>query len=218
MPSIERVAAAVEVVELRLGDRVVDVDGREQQRARPRHLVQAVHAGGGLLGDALDARPIRGPELGLLGEAARSSARTTSNSSVSSSVGSGTSPARLVLGALVHEQGGVAAVVEDHVRAAAVGPAQHLLGAPPVLLERLALPREDRHALRVVERAVGADGDGGGGVVLGGEDVAAAQRTSAPSATSVSMSTAVWMVMCSEPVMRAPVERLGCRRTRPAGP
>ena len=32
-----------------------------------------------------------------------------------------------------------------------------------------------------------------------------AQRTSAPSAASVSMSTAVWMVMCSEPVMRAPL-------------
>ena len=35
-----------------------------------------------------------------------------------------------------------------------------------------------------------------------------AQRTSAPSACSVSISTAVWMVMCSEPVMRAP--RSGC--------
>ena len=35
-----------------------------------------------------------------------------------------------------------------------------------------------------------------------------AQRTSAPSATSVSMRTAVWMVMCSEPVMRAPVSGL----------
>ena len=32
-----------------------------------------------------------------------------------------------------------------------------------------------------------------------------AQRSSAPSATSVSISTAVWMVMCSEPVMRAPL-------------
>src|SRR5258708_4111657 len=31
-----------------------------------------------------------------------------------------------------------------------------------------------------------------------------AQRTRAPSACSVSISTAVWMVMCSEPVMRAP--------------
>ncbi len=35
-----------------------------------------------------------------------------------------------------------------------------------------------------------------------------AQRTSAPRATSVSISTAVWMVMCSEPVMRAPVSGL----------
>ncbi len=32
-----------------------------------------------------------------------------------------------------------------------------------------------------------------------------AQRTVAPSACSVSISTAVWIVMCSEPVMRAPL-------------
>ncbi len=31
-----------------------------------------------------------------------------------------------------------------------------------------------------------------------------AQRTSAPSAVSVSISTAVWIVMWSEPVIRAP--------------
>ena len=31
-----------------------------------------------------------------------------------------------------------------------------------------------------------------------------AHRTWAPSATSVSISTAVWMVMCSDPVIRAP--------------
>ena len=35
-----------------------------------------------------------------------------------------------------------------------------------------------------------------------------AQRTSAPSAFSVSISTAVWIVMCSEPAMRAPLS--GC--------
>src|ERR1700761_3869864 len=35
-----------------------------------------------------------------------------------------------------------------------------------------------------------------------------AQRTSAPSETSVSMRTAVWMVMCSEPVTRTPAR--GC--------
>ena len=52
----QRVAAAVDVVELALGDRVVDVDRREEQRALLRHLVEAVHAGGGLLADAADAR------------------------------------------------------------------------------------------------------------------------------------------------------------------
>src|SRR6478609_399129 len=35
-----------------------------------------------------------------------------------------------------------------------------------------------------------------------------AHRTVAPRATSVSMRTAVWIVMCSDPVMRAP--RSGC--------
>jgi len=34
------------------------------------------------------------------------------------------------------------------------------------------------------------------------------QRTSAPSALSVSISTAVWIVMCREPAMRAPLR--GC--------
>src|SRR5262249_46312839 len=34
------------------------------------------------------------------------------------------------------------------------------------------------------------------------------QRTSAPSAFKVSISTAVWIVMCSEPAMRAPLSGL----------
>ena len=51
----------------------------------------------------------------------------------------------LELDALVDEHGGVATVVEDHVGPLDLGPGQRLLGAPPVLLERLALPGEDRH-------------------------------------------------------------------------
>ncbi|MNN18767.1 hypothetical protein D3C81_1319860 [compost metagenome] len=61
------------------------------------------------------------------------------------------------------QQGGVAAVVEDQVRIAAVGPFEDLVGIVPVFHQGLALGGEDR-------RAVG--GDGGGGVVLGREDVA----------------------------------------------
>merc|ERR1712124_217055 len=37
-------AAAVDVVELRLGDAIVDVDGWEEQLALCRHLLQAVHS------------------------------------------------------------------------------------------------------------------------------------------------------------------------------
>src|SRR4029079_17601953 len=35
-----------------------------------------------------------------------------------------------------------------------------------------------------------------------------AQRTSAPSSVNVSINTAVWIVMCSEPEMRAPARGL----------
>src|SRR5439155_626871 len=49
----------------------------------------------------------------------------------------------LELEPLVHEERGVAAVVDDEVGPGAVGPHERLVGAPPVLLERLALPGED---------------------------------------------------------------------------
>ena len=56
----ERLAAAIEVVELRLGDRVVDVDRREEELALLGHDVEAVHARGGLFRHALDrARRLR---------------------------------------------------------------------------------------------------------------------------------------------------------------
>ena len=63
----QRVADSVLVVELALGDRVVDVDRREQQVAGLREFVQAVHAGRGLLGDALDLGGDPGPAVGARG-------------------------------------------------------------------------------------------------------------------------------------------------------
>ena len=68
------------------------------------------------------------------------------------------------LHALVDQQGGVAAVIDDQVGAGAVGPGQRLLGAPPVLFQRFALPGEDG--------GLAGLGDGGGGVVLGGKNIA----------------------------------------------
>ena len=61
----------------------------------------------------------------------------------------GTLPGLLELDTLVHQQRRIPAIVDDLGRAAAVGPLERLARAPPVLLERLALPGEHRHAPRV---------------------------------------------------------------------
>ena len=50
----QRFAATIQVVELALGDRVVDVDRRNLQLALGVHLIQAMDAGGRLLGNAAD--------------------------------------------------------------------------------------------------------------------------------------------------------------------
>ena len=122
-------------------------------------------AGGGLLGDALDLLADAAPLLRVLGERPLEQPQHHLELLGVGRRGVGHGAGRLELGTLVDEQRGVATVVEDHVRTVAVGPGERLLGAPPVLLERLALPGEHRDAgLR----------DRRGGVVLGGEDVAGA--------------------------------------------
>lgn len=70
-----------------------------------------------------------------------------------------------VLGELVVNHGGkVSSVVEDHVQGLTVRErGKGLLNAPLVLLLGLSLPGEDGHT---------GGGDSGGGMVLGGEDVA----------------------------------------------
>ncbi|MDQ0734003.1 hypothetical protein QFZ50_000466 [Arthrobacter agilis] len=172
------VADAVLVVELGLRHGVVDVDRREQELALRRELVQAVHARRRLLSDALDPggdrRPLlrlgldRGPQglqehrvlVRVVGVALLRIRRHRAE--------------RLELGALVHEHRGVAAVVQDHVGAEALGlarPGEDLRGGPPVVLEGFVLPREHGDAGGFLDRAV-PDDDGGRGLVLRGEDVA----------------------------------------------
>ena len=169
----ERVAAAVLVVELRLGDRVVDVDGREEQRALLHHVVEAVHAGGGLLGDALDLAGDLGPAVAALGErGVWSTSKMTFCSWLVAVAGSGATP--VFSTSTPRWTSRVASPPSSRIMLANVagGPLQDLLGAPPVLLQRLALPGEDRDAGGGVDGAGRADRDGGGRVVLGGEDVA----------------------------------------------
>ena len=119
--------ATVQVVELGLGDGVVDVDGRDNESLTLEHAVEVVDTGGGLLGDTVAVLE----HLRVL---------------------------------LVNESSEVTTVVEDQVQGLAVlEGSKLLLKAPLVLLLGLALPGEDGDT---------GSGDGGSGVVLGGEDVA----------------------------------------------
>ncbi len=105
--------------------------------------------------------------------------------------------------AFVDEERDVAAVVDDELRAFAAGMNDGLPGAVPIFFERLALPGEDRQCRpRRWPRRRGP---------AWRRCCSDAQRTSAPRSTSVSMSTAVWMVMCSEPVMRTPLSGFSLR-------
>lgn len=134
-------------------------------------LVQAQHARGGLLGDALNRFGDLGPLVlvGLEPLAQQVQEHLVLGRVV---IVRGRHHAGLLeLRTAQHQHGGVATIVQDHV-GRLVRPGEHLLGRPPVLLERLALPGEDRGALRLLRGAVGADDHRGGGVVLGGENIA----------------------------------------------
>ena len=157
----QRLPAAVEVVELALGHRVVDVDGRELEPPLLGHLVEPLHPGGGFLADAADLGEPGGVPGRVLGKL-RLDRREEGGLFLVGRVGDD-GGVLLRHRAQVQQQGGVAAVVQDHVGVGAVGPLEDAVGVIPVLLERLALPREHR----------GARGrDRGGGVVLGREDIA----------------------------------------------
>ncbi len=182
-----------------------------------RHLVQPVHAGGGLLGDAFDALADPRPALGVLAERALQQREDHLEllGVAASPAGSGHGAGRLVLGALVHQQRGVAAVVEDHVgagvapafrpRPASAAPARCTTSTPRASRPsrrtpgRRAAPRAYRRARRRPPRRRGPGWR---------RCCSCTSAPRAPSAVSVSISTAVWTVMCSEPVIRAP--RSGC--------
>mmetsp|Transcript_19328 Transcript_19328/g.48276 ORF Transcript_19328/g.48276 Transcript_19328/m.48276 type:complete len:662 (+) Transcript_19328:390-2375(+) len=166
----ERVAAAVHVVELGLGDAVVHVDGREEQLALLRHLDEAVHAGGRLLRHADHAVDEAGEARRVLLDGRLDGCQHALELGVVGGAGVGE---RLVLGegslellALVEQQRRITSVIDDLIAALTVRPHQGLVGAPPVLLERLPLPREDVGGALAHAR--------GGGVVLRREDVARA--------------------------------------------
>ena len=70
----------------------------------------------------------------------------------------------LVLNTLVDDESGITTIVDEHVTPIGAFPSQHLLGAVPVLLETLTLPRENVGGLCLNNCS--------GSVILSREDVA----------------------------------------------
>ena len=214
-PSDQRVAAAVDVVELRLGHRVVDVDRREQQRPLLHPLVEAVRRrwwSPRRRRACREARRSSGPARRAASRrAAVRGSRPTPRGRWSASK-AGTAPALLELQPLVHQQGGVAAVVDDQRRArrrrATPAPGRCTTstrrGVSP-FQAKTGVPRGSAGVPPVSGRPTTTAAAAWSWVEKMLHDT---QRTSAPSAASVSISTAVCTVMCSEPMMRAPAS--GC--------
>ena len=141
--------------------RVVHVDRRERQQALLLQLVEPVDAGRRLLGHAADRLALPGEETGRSRQPLldlRKKDLFFFAAGLRQHVLAGF---RARADQDVH--GGVAAVVEDHVRRAAVGPLEDLVCVVPVFLERFALDGEDRDA---------GLGDCRRGMILRREDVA----------------------------------------------
>ena len=170
----QRVTNAVLVIKLRLRDRVVDVDSREEKLALFEELVEAVNTSRGLLGDAHDLR-------GNLGEAGRSFLEAATQNveddlPFGGILGRGLwhNASLFELNTLVDEHGGVSAIIKNHVGArGTIGtPVKDLLGAPPVLFEGFAFPGKDRGSRRVLWGSMPHD-NGCCRLILGRENVAA---------------------------------------------
>src|SRR5581483_7206798 len=127
----QRLAAAVEVVELGFGDRVVDVDGGHEELALLEHLVEAVHAGGGLFRNAAPVACDLVPALRVFAlDALEESLDDLFLMRALGALDPG-GVAVLVFEAFVDEEGDIATVVDDELRTGAVLVAEGLIGAPP---------------------------------------------------------------------------------------
>ncbi|MNU74352.1 hypothetical protein D3C71_638490 [compost metagenome] len=142
----ERFLAAILVVELRLGDAVVDVDGREGQQALLAEIVKTVNAGRRFFCDTLQ-------RVALFGEPAGGSLEALVDLREEDFLFFRTGIGQNVLAGFstcaeqdIH--GGVAAIVKDHVGEAAIGPLEDPVGIFPIFRQAFTLDREDRNAGR----------------------------------------------------------------------
>src|SRR5690606_23685345 len=137
------------------------------------HLVQPVDARGGLFGHAF---AFFGKSSPLVGRGLQRSLQKLEHLAPLFGIGlwveRGHAASFLEFRSLDEEKRGISAVVDDLIGSAAVGPGEHLIGAPPVLFQSFALPSEYRYALEVSGASPRASHDRSSRGILGAEDVA----------------------------------------------
>jgi len=158
----EGVTAAIDVIELALGDGVVDVDGREEKLTLGGELVETVDTSGGFLRDTADLREDLVEVAGLLLldalENGVEAVKLLAALIVVEHLGLVLSPV-----ATVDHESSITTIIDDQLGAKHVTPVDCVPGAVPVLLKGLTLPGEDR----------GSTGsNGSSSMILSREDVA----------------------------------------------
>lgn len=132
---------------LALGDRVVNIDGGEQQGAVQLHLVKPLNSGGGLLGNTDQSFLHLVVPLGVNLQAFLDQTQYKLEFDVVSGgwVRDGAILLKLQLGlhSLVDQQRSITTVIDDKVGPTSGTPVKSPLCAPPVLLEGLTLPGEN---------------------------------------------------------------------------
>src|SRR5438093_2190227 len=134
--------AAVKVVEFRFGHRIIDIDRGNEEPVFLMHFVKSMHPGGCFLGntapfldDLMPAKRIFALNLeeqilyDLLFPVGRFSFRPIT--------------AFLQLVPFVEEQSRVADIIDYELGALAVWMRERAAGAPPIIFQRFALPREN---------------------------------------------------------------------------
>ena len=112
----QRVSDPVFVVELGLGHRVIDVNRGEQKLTLFEKVIEPVNTRGGLFGDTDDVFRNLSPLTGSLGESPLKNPQHHPPLSGVLGSGLGNNPGALKFHAFQNEHGGVATVVQDHVR------------------------------------------------------------------------------------------------------
>ena len=144
-PINERMPTAVEIVELRFGNGIVDVDRRNEEPVFLMHFVKAMHAGGRFL---RNAAPIFRNFVPAIRVVALDFEQQIFNNLLFPVRRFGFCPiaALFELITFVDQQRRVTAVVHYELRTFPVRMRDRLISRPPIFFERLAFPREHRHA------------------------------------------------------------------------